>query len=202
MSNRLVVNFLLLYLRSRSIGWLAMSIIIVYAVAWGWMWYAGDNVRHQLYGVAAPCLIAGIIVGMAPASPFRELDATRPKLIGFANWLALAGLMLLIVLLALMVVPFWPEPTAALILIRNALGTLGVTLIGFRLLGHNLSWAPGLVFGGASAVSSNPDGRFPDWAWQMQLGDVGSSWIWSVSFLFVGLVAFATVRFSSQVHPT
>lgn len=194
-------SFLWLYAQSRSVGWITLALVGIFAAASGWMWAVDDNARFHLYGAAIPGMAVGLLTGMAPTTPFGELDVARPKTVRAADWLALAVLTLIVVALGLLTLTIWPSPNMAGLLIRNALGTTGLTLAGLRLLGPYLAWVPGLVLGGAAAVASGPDGVFPAWAWQMQHGGNTSAWIWASVFLIAGLAVITATRPSFRSRP-
>jgi hypothetical protein len=82
----------------------------------------------------------------------------------------------------------WTESEWALGAGRNALGYLGLVLLGRRVLGaHAASMLPLGALIGSALLGAAPDGQSPQWAWPLvHAPDAGDAQSWIVSWIIAG----------------
>ena len=190
----------ILYLRSRRVGWAALTVVALAAVSWaGTAWLISrPEFEVDNSGVLKPLLVlatlaAACIVGAGSGSPFGDAERTGARSLQPLRFGHLAGLLLCAaVLLAVVLLSFdlrgsvWANPLYALL--RNLVGLSGMTLLAARLLGARLSWALPLFFVMAAYLGARqPDDTYAVWAWQMQPGRDGISWVFAAFLISIGL---------------
>ncbi|MGW2843731.1 hypothetical protein [Streptomyces sp. NPDC001274] len=187
----------LLYLRSRALPVTAAALAGVVLVA---AWSADqlqdrphfDHTARAPVVVLAP-LLAAAAIGTALHSHAEELDRTAAR-----RWwpLLLAHLVVATALAAgalAAAVPGHPEAFGAPAMVRNVLGSTGVTVASAALLGARPSWLPMTVYGSAVYLAApNEPGRAAAlWAWPLQPGPEAGAWAVAVAAYGAGAALLA-----------
>ncbi|MFF0157649.1 hypothetical protein ACFYRY_08955 [Streptomyces sp. NPDC005263] len=180
----------LLYARSRAVP-RALAVLLATAVLAVW---AADGLdayvdpERRVPVVALAPLFAAAVIGASLYSASEELDRTavspwwRRRLVHLLALTALTAALLSVAVLGHTSV-FGPPA-----MIRNTLGSTGLTAAAAALLGARLSWLP--AFGYVSAVylgSAGAHGRAGTvWAWPVQPGDGTGAWTAAAVVFVVG----------------
>ncbi|WP_405613931.1 hypothetical protein [Streptomyces sp. NBC_00076] len=180
----------LLYARSRAVPRALAALLATAALA---VWAADGldaylDPERRVPVVALAPLFGAAVIGTSLHSASEELDRTavspwwRWRLV---HLLALTGLMAALLSVAVLGHTSVFGPPA---MIRNALGSTGLTAAVAALLGARLSWLP--AFGYVSAVylgSAGAHGRSSTvWAWPVQPGGGTGAWTAAASVFVVG----------------
>ncbi|MFB6816870.1 hypothetical protein ACFCV8_20230 [Streptomyces sp. NPDC056347] len=173
----------LLYLRSRALLVTAAALAgTVLLAAWSAYWLQEqprfDHTARVPVVVLAP-LLAAAAIGTGLHSHSEELDRASAR----RWWPRL--LLHLLVATALVAgalaaaVPGHPEAFGAPAMVRNVLGSTGVTAASAALFGARSSWLPMTVYGGAVylAAPDVPGGAAALWAWPLQPGPESGAWL-------------------------
>lgn len=194
-TTRLVV----LYVRSRRIGWAVLTLALLAVGSWiGSAWLFAQPEFGIGNGSLRPLLIfatfaAASVIGTSASAPFGETERTAARPLPPLRFGHLAALLLIAgSLLVSVLISFDLENVRSshpvLALVRNLGGLVGLTLLTARLFGARLSWTVPLVFVMISYLTARlPDDNFAAWAWHMQPGRDGLSWIIAAALIFAGL---------------
>lgn len=147
----------------------------------------------RLLLVFTPLAVASV-VGTGAGSPFGEAERTAARPLSPLRFGHLAGLLLCAAMLLVVVLLSFDLEGALLdqplpALFRNLMGLCGMALLTARLLGARLSWTVPLAFVMIAYLRARlPDDTFAAWAWQMQPGWDGVSWVVAAVLIVAGLV--------------
>ncbi|MDT9688124.1 hypothetical protein Q5762_07110 [Streptomyces sp. P9(2023)] len=188
---------LALYARSRTLpGAVAALLGTAAAAAWSasWLQSGFDHAGRAPVVVLGP-LLAASTIGTSLYAASDELDrtATRPwPPRRLAHLLALTALAVALLALA---VPGHPEEFGAPAIVRNTLGSVGVTAAAAALFGARPSWLPMTAYVGSVYVAAPPEpgGTAALWAWPMQPGPQPGAWAVALG-AFAGGTALYTWR--------
>ncbi|MFD7319962.1 hypothetical protein ACFV9D_02560 [Streptomyces sp. NPDC059875] len=190
---------LVLYARSRTLpGAVAALLGTAAAAAWAAAWlrsHPGFDHTARVPVVVLGPLLAASVVGASLYAASDELDrtATRPwPLRRTAHLLALTALAVVTLALA---VPGHPEEFGGPAIVRNTLGSVGVTAAAAALIGARPSWLPMTAYVGSVYVAAPPapGGGAALWAWPMQPGPQAGAWAVALG-AFAGGAALYTFR--------
>ncbi|MGW0547182.1 hypothetical protein [Streptomyces altiplanensis] len=164
------------YARSRALPLTLASVLgVAVAAAWAADWledrpYFDHTARVPVLALAP--LLATAAIGTGLYSHTEELDRTSVRPWWPRRLVHLLALTALATGLLALAVPGHPEEFGAPAMVRNVLGSAGVTAAGAVLLGARLSWLPMTAYGGAVylAAPRAPGGAAAVWAWSMQPG--------------------------------
>ncbi|MFJ3581032.1 hypothetical protein ACIPPS_02180 [Streptomyces sp. NPDC090127] len=186
-----------LYLRSRTLpGTVGALLGTAVAAAWCASWLQSqpglDHTSRVPVVVLGP-LLAASAIGTSLYAASDELDrtATRPwPPRRTAHLLVLTALAVALLTLA---VPGHPEGFGAPAIVRNALGSVGVTAAGAALIGARQSWLPMTAYIGSVYVSAPaaPGGAAALWAWPMQPGPQAGAWAVALGAFAGGAALYA-----------
>ncbi len=187
---------LLLYARSRAVPRTLAALAATAALA---VWAAHrldaflDPDRRVPVVALAP-LCAAAVIGTSLYSASDELDRTavRPwwsrRLVQLLGLTALAAALLPVAVLGHVSV-FGPPA-----MIRNTLGSTGLTAAAAALLGARLSWLPAFAYVSAvflgSGGATDPAARV--WAWPVQPGNQPAAWTTALTAFAVGGALYVT----------
>ncbi|MEU9861021.1 hypothetical protein AB0D99_09100 [Streptomyces sp. NPDC047971] len=188
---------LALYVRSRTLPAAVAAVLgTAAAAAWSASWLQSqpgfDHTARVPVVVLGP-LLAASAIGTSLYAASDELDrtATRPwPLRRTAHVLALTVLAVAVLALA---VPGHPDAFGGPAMVRNTLGTVGVTVAAAALIGARPSWLPATVYTGSvyMAAPSRPGGAAELWAWIMQPGPEAGAWAVALGAFAGGTALYA-----------
>lgn len=187
-----------LYLRSRRFGGAVSTLVLVALLSWAGTQYSLSHGNRVDEGALLPFLALGAIgaasvVGASSGSPFGEAERTvscplSPIRFGHLGALLLLATLFLSAVLLTFDLHGVRSSAPTFMLLRNLAGFGGLALLTARVTGARLSWVLSLAFGIAPIFGTlRPDSTFPAWAWQMQPGDDGLSWVIALTLLLAGL---------------
>ncbi|MEU6878046.1 hypothetical protein [Streptomyces sp. NPDC046712] len=186
-----------LYLRSRTVpGALAALLGTAAAAAWSASWLQSqqgfDHTARVPVVVLGP-LLAASAVGTSLHTPSDELDRTATRPWPPRRLAHVVGLTTLAVLLLALAVPGHAEEFGGLAMVRNTLGSVGVTVAAVALIGARAAWLPTTVYVGSVylAAPPAPGGAAAVWAWPMQPGPQVGAWVTAVAAFVVGTALYA-----------
>lgn len=201
-------RFLWLFLRSRRVIPVVVSILAITGLVTVWAWQtardssAGPNAidraivqRNLMTGLTA---VAAAALVLTLRSPWPEMDAaagTTVRRIQIIVFLVATAL-----LTGAMVVlgSRWDTQGAGAILARGFLGWLGIALIARAFLGDGRAWWIGFAWAGLSIVAGDSwRVHYPPWAWSMQ--DATSILAWGVAL--AALVGGLAILTRSTIRP-
>lgn len=194
-----MTRFVMLYVRSRRVGWAVLTLALLALGSWiGSAWLFAQPEFGIGTGSLRPLLIfatfaSASVVGTSADSPFGETERTAARPLPPVRFGHLAALLLIAVFLLLVVLTSFDLENVqsshpVLALVRNLGGLGGLTLLTARLIGARLSWTVPLAFVMTAYLAAKlPDDTFAAWAWHMQPGRDGLSWIIAAALIFAGL---------------
>lgn len=186
-----------LYVRSRALpGAVAALLGTAAAAAWSASWLQsqpGLDHAARVPVVALAPLLAASVIGTSLYAASEELDrtATRPwPRRRTAHLLALTALAVAVLALA---VPGRPELFGGQAIVRNTLGSVGVTAAAAALIGARQSWLPMTAYIGtvSLAAPAAPGGAAALWAWPMQPGPQPGAWAMAAGAFAGGAALYA-----------
>ena len=194
-----------LHVRARRIGWACLCLAALACLAWGaaqWLssrpYLGGPQARPPVTSLAP--LIAAILASLTLHGADVELERSLPRLTtGWRAAHALAAVVLACSVLGLVATQHAQE-FGSYALVRNSAGLLGMVLFAVTILPSNLSWAPAFTYSLLIylAAPRTPSAGSQVWAWPMQPGPVGASWIVAAGLLAAGVAAYS-IRGPRQV---
>lgn len=194
-----------LHIRARRIGWASLCLAALACLAWGaaqWLSsrpdLGGPQARPPVTSLAP--LIAALLASLTLNGTDVELERSVPRLT--ARWRtahALAGVVLACSVLGLVATQH-PQDFGSYALVRNTAGLLGMVLFAVTVLSPNLSWAPAFTYSLLIylAAPRTTSAGSQVWAWPMQPGPFGVSWIVAAGILAAGIAAYS-IRGPRQV---
>ncbi|MFG2871297.1 hypothetical protein [Streptomyces sp. NPDC048338] len=189
-----ILNGPVLYARSRGVVGAAATLVGTAAVAaWVAAWLrtrAGlDPAAGASLAALAPLLAAGA-VGTSLHGWSEDLDRTavRPWWPRRAAHLALLTAPA-VALLALAVLPGYAEGFGVAAMVRNTLGSVGVTAAAAVLVGARLSWLPMTAYVGACRLAGT-DGGAGLWFWPVLPETRPGAWPVAVALFAVGSAVY------------
>ncbi|MFI8293273.1 hypothetical protein EAO71_31780 [Streptomyces sp. ms191] len=189
-----IPNGPVLYARSRGlVGAVAALVGTAAVAAWAAAWLrtrAGlDPEAGASLAALAPLLAAGA-VGTSLHVWSEDLDRTavRPWWPRRAAHLAVLTAPA-VTLLALAVLPGYAEGFGVAAMVRNTLGSVGVTAAAAVLLGARLSWLPMTAYVGACRLAGT-DGGAGLWCWPVLPGTRPGAWPVAVALFAVGAAVY------------
>lgn len=187
-----------LHLRARRIGWAGLSLAALAYLAWvAAQWLSsqpslgGPQARPPVTSLAP--LVAALLMSLTLHGTDVELERSVPRLT--ARWRAahaVAGVVLACSVLGLVGTQH-PREFGAYALVRNAAGLIGMVLGAVTVLPPNLSWAPAFTYSLLIylAAPRTTSAGSQVWAWPMQPGPLGTSWIVAAGILAVGITTYS-----------
>ena len=194
-----------LHIRARRIGWASLCLAALACLAWGaaqWLGsqphLGGPQARPPVTSLAP--LIAALLASLTLNGADVELERSVPRLT--AGWRiahALAAVVIACWVLGL-VATHHPQEFGSYALVRNTAGLLGMVLFAVTVLPPNLSWAPAFTYSLLIylAAPRTTSAGSQVWAWPMQPGPLGASWIVAAGVLAAGVSAYS-IRGPRQV---
>jgi len=189
----MTTRWLLLYLRSRRVPWVApISVAAVAVVVLPWAaWADRPEVDPSLAVLTLVLALAPLIPTLAGDDDALERTAALPWPPRRMLHLIGAGAFVAVLLLAAR--PIGSDFGPAGQIIRNSAGLAGLSGFGVALLGTRLAWAAPITWSALQAMLGAPGG--PGWRqslfWLIQPSDSGPAAITAAVLLLAGLFTYA-----------
>ncbi|HET6918397.1 MAG TPA: hypothetical protein VFI46_02910 [Jiangellaceae bacterium] len=191
---------LVLHMRARQLGWIALGPTVVALVGW-WAAHAlvygdvePDPDRRIPVAVAAP-LLAAVLASIGLGGADEELERTTAWRWREARCAHIVAATLLAALALASIGTWEPANYGAQVIVRNVLGCFGVVAFSTVILGARLAWAPlfGYVATVYLAAPKPPTNATAWWTWPIQPASSSVAW-WTALTLFVlGAALYAIV---------